>query len=309
MSSLFGIAIFNSIVTSATFFIIPTLGEIYSERAGVLNLGIEGMIIASAASSYSVAYFTQNLWLGVVIGILIGIMLSLVHAITTITFMRNQVVSGIALTIMGTGLSGLVGQNVVGKSLKTFQPIKIPILYDIPIVGAIFFNHDIIVYLAYVLVVITWFILFKTRIGIIIRTVGENPSAAHIQGINVKLTRYLATLFGGAMSGLAGAYLSLAWFSFWSDGMTNGRGWIVIALTIVAFWNPIGAFFGSLLFGAFERYGFALQPFNISVSLLNMMPYIFTIFFLLIWTLILNRQEVKRIIGAPRSLTVPFEAE
>ncbi|MHA1227005.1 MAG: ABC transporter permease [Candidatus Hodarchaeales archaeon] len=315
MSDLINPLIGSSIVIAATFFVIPTVGEIISERSGILNLGIEGMIIASAAGSYSIAFQTGNLYFGILFGILLGGLLAFVHGIITITFNRNQVVSGIGLTILGTGLSGILGKDVVGKSLTGLQKIAIPHLSEIPTIGPIFFNQTIIVYFSYLLAPFIWFILYKTRIGILIRTVGENPNAAYNQGVNVRLIRYLSLVFGGMCAGLGGAYLSLSWLTFWSDGMTNARGWIVIALVVVALWNPLGAFLGSFVFGAFDVLRFSFQnvsipflfPSGLDPSILEMLPHVITILFLAVWGLLLSRQKVKSIVGAPTALAVPFE--
>jgi simple sugar transport system permease protein len=325
--------IWASIVISATFFLLPTLGEIFAERSGILNLGNEGMIISSAAGSYAVAYTTGNIMFGIIFGMIIGSSLALIHAIVTISFNRNQIVSGIGVTIFGIGLSGFLGREVVGKALQNpLQKNYIPILSDIPVfgqlinnmfdflsnlpfVGKVLFSHSFFVYLSFILVPILWFVLFKTRIGILIRTVGENPAAAYNQGVNVKLIRYSCVIFGGALAGLAGAYLSISWLGFWSEGMTNGRGWIVIALVVVGLWNPIGAVFGSYLFAYFDVSQFSFQqigipylfPSGIPTPILKMFPSVFTILFLALWAVILSRQKVKSIIGAPTALAVPFE--
>jgi ABC-type uncharacterized transport system permease subunit len=307
--------LWQSIVAAATFFIFPTLGEIFAERSGILNLGIEGMIIASAAGSYAVAYQTGDVATGIVFGMLLGGGLSLIHAVLTITFNRNQVVSGIGLTILGTGLSGLLGNSVVGKALTALQPVSFPILSEIPGIGPVFFEQNIIVYFSYLLPPILWFILYKTRLGILIRSVGENPAAAQNQGVNVRLVRYLSVLFGGMMAGLGGAYLSLGWLNFWSSDMTQARGWIVIALVVVALWNPLGAFVGSYLFGMFDVMQFSFQhevipiifPNGIPPSVLKMLPPVSTILFLAIWGIILSQQKIKSIVGAPSALAVPFE--
>jgi len=300
------ILMFSSIVAAATFFLLPTLGEIYAERSGILNLGIEGMIIASAAFSYAIAYSTQNLWIGVLSGMLLGGVLSGIHAIISITFTRTQVVSGIGLTILGTGLSGILGRGVIGKAIDTLENVHIPFLSDIPFIGEIFFDHPILVYFSYIMVPICWFILYKTRIGILIRSVGENPEAAYNQGVNVNLLRFACVIFGGMMSGLGGAYLSLGYLNFWSEGMTQGRGWIVIALVVVALWNPLGAFLGSYIFGTFDVMQYYFQQF-LPTPVLKMAPHVSTILFLAIWGIILSRQKVKSIVGAPTSLAVPFE--
>ncbi|OLS19773.1 MAG: hypothetical protein HeimC3_43940 [Candidatus Heimdallarchaeota archaeon LC_3] len=315
ISIFFNESIWSSVVVTATFFLLPTLGEIYAERSGILNLGNEGMIISSAAGSYAMAVLTNNIFVGLLFGMLLGGFLASIHATVSITFNRNQIVSGIGLTILGIGLSGFLGRDVIGKSFPKLEDISLPFLSDLPFVGSVFFDHNIIVYLSYLLVPVLWFILFKTRIGILIRTVGENPSAAYNQGVNVRLIRFLCVVFGGTLAGLAGAYLSLGWLGFWSEGMTNGRGWIIIALAVVALWNPLGAVFGAYLFGYFDVSQFSFQqigiplifPGGIPTAILKMLPSLFTIFFLALWAMILSRQRVKGILGSPTALAVPFE--
>ncbi len=297
----------SSIVVAATFFLLPTLGEIITERSGILNLGIEGMMISGAAGSFAVAYTTGNIWLGLIAGMLIGGGLAFIHGIVTITFGRNQVVSGISLTIFGTGLSGLLGLGFAGLPLVPLQPIVIPGLSAIPFLGAVFFNKNILVYLSFIMVPVLWFFLFRTRYGIIVRTVGENPIAAYTQGIDVNRVRYLCVIFGGMMCGLGGAYLTLGWIPLWVEGMTNAKGWIVIAIVVVGLWHPIGILFGAYIFAAFEVLQFTFQSLGIAPAFLNMMPSLTTILVLVIWGILLNVQKVKRIIGAPTALCVPFE--
>ncbi len=297
----------SSIVVAATFFLLPTLGEIITERSGVLNLGIEGMMISGAAGSFAVAYTTGNIVLGLIAGMLIGGALALLHGIVTITFNRNQVVSGISLTIFGTGLSGLLGLGFAGLPLVPLQPIIIPGLSAIPFLGAVFFNKNILVYFSFIMVPVLWFFLYRTRYGIIVRTVGENPIAAYTQGINVNQVRYLCVIFGGMMCGLGGAYLTLGWIPLWVEGMTNAKGWIVIAIVVVGLWHPVGILFGAYIFAAFEVLQFTFQPLGIAPAFLNMLPSLTTILVLVIWGILLNKQKVKRIIGAPTALCVPFE--
>ena len=297
----------SSIVVAATFFLLPALGEIITERSGVLNLGIEGMMISGAAGSFAVAYTTGNIVLGLIAGMLIGGALALVHGIVTITFRRNQVVSGISLTIFGTGMSGLLGLGFAGLPLVPLQPILIPGLSSIPFLGEVFFNKNILVYVSFIMVPILWFFLFKTRYGIIVRTVGENPIAAYTQGIDVNRVRYLCVIFGGMMCGLGGAYLTLGWIPLWVEGMTAAKGWIVIAIVVVGLWHPVGILFGAYIFAAFEVLQFTFQPLGIAPAFLNMLPSLTTILVLVIWGILLNVQKVKRIIGAPTSLCVPFE--
>jgi len=299
----------SSIVTAATFFLIPTLGEILAERSGILNLGVEGMIISSAAGAFGVAFMTGSIVLGTLAGMAIGGLLAFIHGVISITFTRNQVVSGISLTILGTGLSGLLGRDFVGSIIKALEPVPIPGLSAIPFLGPVFFTKDILVYTSYVLVPVLWFILFRTRLGILIRTVGENPTAAYSQGVNVTLIRYLCVVSGGVLCGLGGAYLTLAWMPAWTEGMTGGRGWIVIALTVVALWHPVTAFVGSYIFGIFQVIQFSFQLSGIPVAFINMLPYLSTITFMVVWGILLSRQKVRRIIGAPSALCVPFEKE
>ena len=220
---------------------------------------------------------------------------------------RNQVVSGISLTIFGTGLSGLIGREFVGMTIDPLHPIPIPGLSAIPVIGPIFFDKDILVYTSYILIVVLWFILFRTRLGIMIRTVGENPTAAYTQGVNVILIRYLCVIIGGMLCGLGGAYLTVAWSPAWTEGMTSGRGWIVIALTVVSLWHPITAFIGSYIFGMFWVFQFTFQLSGIPVAFMNMLPYLSTILFMITWGILLGKQKVKRIIGAPSALCEPFE--
>ncbi|MCE7734282.1 MAG: ABC transporter permease [Candidatus Heimdallarchaeota archaeon] len=340
----FGTASF--IIVTSTFLLIPTLGELISERSGVLNLGVEGMIISSAAGSYLVAYNTRNqldlliftirwsdvglddklilgghisVWIGIFAGILIGISLSAVHALLTVTFSRNQIVSGIGLTIFGTGLSGLLGKSVGGKGgqVGNLESVPIPFLENIPFFGEVFFDHDVLVYFSYIMVAGLWFFLFKTKFGIIVRATGENPSAAHNQGINVKKVRFTSVLFGGAMAGIGGAYLTLAWLSIWSDGMTNGKGWLVIALVIVALWHPLLTIVGAYIFGAIDVYGGTLESGNeifgyevqVPSAIVKMTPYVGTLLFLLLMTIVVNRSKIKRVLGSPSALTVPFSED
>ena len=297
----------SSIVTAATFFLIPTLGEIYAERSGILNLGIEGMIISSAAGAFGATFLTGNILIGILAGMVIGGILAFIHGVMSITLSRNQVVSGISLTILGTGLSGLLGRDFVGRTIVALQPIPIPGLSAIPFIGPVFFTKDILVYVSYILVPVLWFVLFRTRLGILIRTVGENPTAAYTQGVNVNLIRYFCVVLGGVLSGLGGAYMTLAWMPAWTEGMTGGRGWIVIALTVVALWHPITAFVGSYIFGIFQVIQFSFQLSGIPVAFINMLPYLSTITFMVVWGILLSKQKVKRIIGAPSALCVPFE--
>jgi len=264
------------------------LGEIYTERSGVLNLGVEGMMIMGAASAFAVAQITGSIWLGVLAAAVVSATVAFIHAFMSITLKANQYISGLALTMLGSGLSSLIGKQYIGIRGYSLKPIL--------------FNFDPLVYFFIFLVPISWFILFKTKIGIVIRSVGENPEAADSGGADVYLIRYLCTIFGGILSGLAGAYLSVSYIPSWTEKMTMGRGWIVLALTIFASWDPRGALLGAWLFGGIEALQYCLQPLGISPSLLGTLPFVFTIVMLVIGT----REAVRRRMGAPSALGKPY---
>ncbi|MGQ4834422.1 MAG: ABC transporter permease [Candidatus Asgardarchaeia archaeon] len=295
----------NTTIRAGTPLLLATLGEIYAERAGILNLGVEGMMIMGAISAYIVAYVTGNPWLGLLVATIVGAIFSLIHAFVSISLKANQVVSGLALTMLGLGISAVIGKGFVGTSLLSrnavLYPLDIPILSEIPIIGG-FFSSDPIAYLAFILSFVMWFVLFKTKYGLIIRSVGENPAAADTLGINVYLVRYIAVAIGGALAGMGGAHLSLAYAPSWIENMTAGRGWIAIGLTIFAMWSPIRALVGSYLFGFIDVLQFWLQPYGIPPNILAMLPYIFTIVALLIGT----TERLKKRIGAPAALALPY---
>ena len=290
-------------IRAGTPLLLATLGEIYAERSGVLNLGVEGMMIVGAITAFMIAYVTANPWLGVLAAILAAVLLSLVHAFVSITLKTNQVVSGLALTFVGLGVSAMLGKAYIGVVLPaSIRPIRIPVLSDIPIIGPGLFEQDPIAYIAIILVPIMWFILYKTEFGLNIRAVGENPAAADTLGVNVYLIRYICVAIGGGLAGLAGAHLSLAYTPMWVEGMTAGRGWIAIGLTIFAMWSPGRALIGAYLFGGIDILQFRLQQYNIPPNLLGMLPYVFTILALLVGT----TERIKKRIGAPAALGIPY---
>ncbi|MFQ6126144.1 MAG: ABC transporter permease [Candidatus Heimdallarchaeota archaeon] len=292
-------------IMAGTPLLLGTLGEIYAERAGILNLGIEGMMIMGAITGFSVTHLTGSALFGVLLAMLVGGLLSLIHAFVSISLRGNQVVSGLALTMFGLGLSGLIGRNYIGIPGKSLKTKPIPGLERIPFLGRIIFQQDILIYLSLILVPVLWFLLFRTKVGIVIRSVGEDPSAADAIGINVHRVRYFCVVFGGAMAGLGGAYLSLRLAPAWIEGMTAGRGWIVVALTIFAMWNPSRALIGAYLFGGVEVLQFRLQPFGIPPSFLGMLPYLATIIVLLIG----SKETLKKKMGAPTALGFPYSRE
>jgi len=290
-------------MVAGTPFLLGTVGEIITERSGVLNLGIEGMMALGAIVGFSVTYTTKNLILGFIAGIIAGGLLALLHAFVSITIRGIQTLSGLAIAMTGVGLAGMLGKNYIGVAIPArFSEVPIPILSKIPFIGPILFNRDPLFYIAIILSILSWFIMFKTKIGINLRSVGENPKAADSLGVNVALTRYIATFIGGCFAGFAGAYLTLAYMPTWIEGMTGGRGWVVIALTIFAQWDPIKAIFVSYLFGGIDVLQYILQPLGIPVPILKMSPYIATLIVLLITA----RESLRKHLGAPASLGEPF---
>ncbi len=283
------ITLLVSAIKSGTIVIFATVGEIYTERSGILNLGVEGMMLLGAFGGYATAVMTQNIFLAFLVAGLVGASVALIHAFVTITLRANQVVSGLALTMFGGGVASFLGKGFVKiplpESVKAWTlPIEIPFLSDIPLLGQVLFNHNIFVYFSYFIPVIAWFVLSKTKWGLAIRATGEEPLASEIMGIKVIRVRYLATLLGGLLCGISGAYLSIVYSSLWGDGMTAGRGWITIALVIFSNWRPMFVFLGAYLFGGMEAIIPRLQAFGVELSpqLLKSVPYIFTILFLLI---------------------------
>jgi len=290
---------------AGTALLLATLGEIYAERSGILNLGVEGMMSMGAISGFIVAHLTGNPWLGLLVAALVGGIFSIVHAFASITMHANQIVSGLALTMLGLGLSAIIGRGFIGIELQnTLDTIYIPGLSDLPIIGALF-SLDPIAYIALILGVILWYVLYYTRFGLSIRAAGENPSAADTLGINVYAVRYISVIIGGALAGLAGAHLTLSYTPTWIEGMTAGKGWIAIGLTIFAFWSPAKAILGAYLFGGIEVLQFPLQAQGIPTDISGMLPYIFTIIALMFGA----RERIRKKVGAPAALAIPYIRE
>ncbi|MCD6348331.1 MAG: ABC transporter permease [Candidatus Korarchaeota archaeon] len=293
---------------SATPLLLAALGEIYAERSGILNLGVEGMMAMGALSSFVAALLTGNPWAGVLVGLIVGAAMSLIHGTISIHLKGNQVVSGLALTMFGLGLSSVIGRMYVGNQLPVearFLPQPLEPLASIPVIGRVLFDHDPLFYLSLVLAVALWFILNRTRYGIIIRSTGENPAAVDAMGISVSRVRYAATVLGGALAGLAGAYLSISYNPAWIENMTAGRGWIALALVIFALWDPVRAVLGAYLFGIVEASGYTLQAMGYSQWLLNGLPYLLTIVILTLGA----TESMRRKMGAPAALGIPYERE
>ncbi len=294
-------------IEAGTPLLIASLGELYAERAGVLNLGVEGMMIMGALTGFIVTLATESPWLGLLAAMAVGALLAAAHAFACVSLYANQVISGLALSMLGMGLSGLLGKRFVGIPLNiTLRAVPIPLLHEIPIVGPVFFEHDPVVYMSYLMVVLLWFVLHRTKVGIMIKAVGENPAAADVAGVNVYAVRYACTIFGGAMAGLAGAYLSLAHIPMWVENMTAGRGWIAVALVIFATWDPLRALVGAYLFGGVEALQYWLLPWGIDPCILGMLPYIATIVVLVAMG---ASERFRRAMSAPSALCKPYIRE
>ncbi len=305
-------------VASGTVLLFATLGGIFNERSGVMNLGLEGMMLIGAMTAFSVTASTGNPWLGVVMAMLASGLLSQVHAFITITLQADQVVSGLALTFLGTGISLVLGEGLSKAGVISLLPVlSIPLLSQIPIVGRIFFlNQSILVYVGYLFVPLSWWYINRTRPGMHLRAVGEYPAAADALGINVYRLRYIYVFVGGLFAGLSGATISLAISPGWfSELTTGGQGWIAIGLIIFSQWNPVRAMFGSYIFGALRRLILDIQgpamifglanPFYFNPYygfFLQMLPYAFTIIVLVIG----SKEAVRKRLGAPAALGIPY---
>jgi len=300
-------AILLTVITAATPLVIAALGELVTERSGVLNLGVEGMMIMGAVIAFVATQATGSPYIGVLAGIAGGAAFSLLFGFLTLTLLANQVATGLALTILGLGLSGQIGESYVGQPGIKLQPIEIPLLSDVPFLGPLLFRQDLIFYLSIALVVgIHWF-LFRSRTGLRMRAIGDNHASAHALGINVIRTRYLAVLFGGACAGLAGAQLSLVYTPQWVENMAAGRGWIALALVVFASWRPLRVLAGGYLFGAVTIGQLHAQAFGIGIpsQFLSALPYAATIVVLII----ISHNRRTTLINTPASLGKPFVPE
>lgn len=312
-------------VQFGTVYLLASLGEIYAERSGILNLGMEGMMIVGAAIAF---VFTNALGhlLSLVSVVLIGALMGLLLAFLVVTLRLNQVVVGLALTLFGYGLSGLLTQpairarimralnpevpevRIVTQQAEALRAVKVPVLSEIPVVGPVLFSQNALVYFALIAAVVMWFVLFRTSIGLAIRSVGENPSMADSLGINVFRIRYVTSVIAGVMGALAGAYLFIGYQPFWVEMMTNGRGFIALALVILASWSPIRAVFGSLLFGGVEVIQFRLQLFGFAAQtpqFVLMLPYVVAI----VTLTVLSVESVRKRLGVPEALGKPYYRE
>lgn len=311
MSEVLTVAFFKAAIIAGTPLLFATLGEIITEKVGNLNLGVEGMMLMGAVVGFQVGYTTNNPVLAMIAAALAGGIGALIYAFLTVSLRANQVVSGLALTTFGTGFSSFLGQGLVGLKMSEgfsagFQKIKIPILGDIPGLGEIFFNHDILVYLGYVTAIILGVYLYNTRKGLNLRAVGENPAAADAASVRISRYKYTHIILGGALCGIGGAYLSLVQVPVWQENITAGRGWIAVALVIFASWNPYKAVLGAFLFGGLDIIGFRLQGTGIVISqyIFAMAPYLMTIIILVLVSMKKDRKNAP-----PKALSEPYFRE
>ncbi len=303
-------------VRAGTSLVFATIGEILTERAGILNLGIEGIMLMGAVTSFAASFYSQNLLLALLVAALVGALMAGVHAFLTVTMRANQVVSGLSITLFGTGFASFLGQRLgpaannfrlVGLKGARFTQASLEGISRIPILGALF-NQDILTYAVYALIPLAWFFLFKTRPGLWLRSIGEDPQTADAMGIDVMKAKYFYTILGGALVAIGGAHLSLSYTPGWSENITGGRGWIVIALVIFSMWNPARSIWGALLFGGINAVQFRLQASgtNIPAAFLNMLPYLGTIAVLVLMTW---WEALSKKVGAPAALGAAYMRE
>jgi len=303
-------------IRAGTSLVFATIGEILTERAGILNLGIEGIMLMGAVTSFAASFYSHNLVFALLVACGVGAFMALIHAFLTVTMRANQVVSGLSLTLFGTGFASFLGQKLgpqsnnfrlVGLKGAKFTPINVEALSQIPVIGA-FFKQDILTYAVYLIIPLAWFFLYKTRPGLWLRSVGEDPQTADAMGIDVIKTKYFYTILGGILIALGGAHLSLSYTPGWSENLTGGRGWIVIALVIFSMWNPARSIWGAMLFGGINAVQFRLQASgtNIPASFLNMLPYLGTITVLVVMTW---WEALSKKIGAPAALGTAYMRE
>ncbi len=302
------IDILAAVVVAATPLLLAGLGELVAERSGVINLGLEGIMLMGAIAGFAAMSATGSAPVGALAGLAVGALLGLFHSLFTITLRADQIVAGLTLTILGTGLSAYLGKPLIGvPAAATFTRAPLPLLSDLPVLGPVLFQQNALVYLTYLLVPAVAFLLQRTRWGLHVRAIGENPAAADSLGVGVQSWRYAAVTVGAALAGLAGAYLSLAYSTFWIENMTAGRGWVALGLVIFAGWNPFRLALGALLFGGLEALGFNAQALGVGIpsQFLRMLPYLLTIVVLAIIT-VHGRQRGA---GVPAALGLPYERE
>jgi simple sugar transport system permease protein len=307
MSGEYAVAILASTVGAATPLALASLGELVAERAGVLNLGVEGMMLVGALAGFAAGVHTGSLTAAFAAAMLAGVAMSLLFGVLALTLQTNQVATGLALTLFGVGLSAFAGRSYAGLPIAGLKGISIPVLSDIPVVGPLLLRFDPIVYLSLALFVVVQWFLYRSRGGLLLRAVGESPEVAHAVGHPVLRVRYLAVMFGGAMAGLAGGYLSCVLTPMWAEGLTSGRGWIALALVVFATWKPWRALLGAYLFGGVTILQLHAQGsgFPLPSEFMSMLPYAATIVVLVL----ICRNPRTILLNQPASLARPFHAD
>jgi simple sugar transport system permease protein len=296
------VGILASGIRLATPYLYASLGETFGQKSGVLNLGVEGIMLLGAFAAFYTTFITENLWLGLLAAIIVGGIMGLAVAVINVTLKSEQGISGIGVYLFGLGMSELLFQKTLGtvETVSGFSSVHIPFLSDIPIIGEIFFQQNLLVYIAYMMVLVSWFVLSKTTLGLKIRAVGENPEAADTLGVSVSGVRYFTEIFGGVMSGVAGASLSIALLNVFQQNLTSGLGFIAVALVYFGGWRPLGVLIGSLIFSMVNALQLWVQVLNIPIpsDIAVMMPYVLTIL-----ALVIAVQRVR----PPSALTKPYE--
>lgn len=306
MNDVFQLSVIAGILTSAirlaTPYLYAAIGEAFSQRSGVLNLGVDGIMLISAYASFYVVLHTNSIWLGLIAAIVVGLLMGLLMSFVSVTLKAEQGISGIGLYMFGLGLSSLLFKITIGtvKTVTGFQPVKIPLLGDIPVIGEIFFNHSLLVYGAFLLVPVAWWILEKTTWGLRIKSVGQNPAAADSLGVNVDRVRYVSVCIGAMLAGIAGASLSISLLNLFQDNLTAGQGFIAVALVYFGGWKPVGILWGALLFSTVNAFQLWMQVLGVKIpsDVAIMLPYLLTIAALAVT---INR------VRQPAALNKPFE--
>jgi general nucleoside transport system permease protein len=302
------VAICLAAIASGTSILLPALGEALTERSGVQNLGVEGMMLMGALFGYIVDIETENIGLAFAAAILAATSLALVHAFLSVTLRANQIVSGLAVTLFGSGLTAFIGKPFVGvQAPVVLTRLPMPGLSQIPVLGQILFTQDAVVYASFILVPVLWYFIYRTRPGLNLRAIGESPATADAMGVGVASRRYLYTLVGGALAGIGGAYLSLGYTSTWVEGMTAGRGWIAVGLVVFGTWDPVRVMTGAYLFGFVDGFQLRAQGLGSTVPsfFLNMLPYLFTV----LVVSLSSGERLQRRLGIPRALGQPYWRE
>ena len=300
------IELLMAVILSSIPILYAATGELVVEKSGILNLGVEGMMLMGAVIASITVIVTGNPYLAIITGALSGVITSFIFGFFTLILATNQVATGLALTIFGTGLSGLIGAEYVGKAISRLDPIRVPLLNEIPVLGYILFTHNVLVYLGFIMVFIVGWFLYKTKSGLILRAIGNNPESAHALGYSVISIRFLAVTFGGFMAGLGGSFLPLVLTPHWAEGMTAGKGWIALALVVFASWRPLRIPVGALLFSGITVMQLVGQArgWSLPSQFLSMLPYLATIVVLVL----ISRNKEFSIINAPASLGKIFIA-